>query len=57
MTRTVLLIEDNELNRYLVTFLLEQRGYRVVPAVDGPGGIALAQTLAPDSSCSTSSCH
>lgn len=48
MTRTVLLIEDNEQNRYLATFLLEQHGYRVVAAPDGPAGIALAKTLRPD---------
>lgn len=48
MSHTILLIEDNEQNRYLATFLLEQRGYRVVSAVDGPAGIALAQTLAAD---------
>lgn len=48
MTRTILLIEDNEQNRYLATFLLEQRGHRVVSAVDGPAGIAAAATLRPD---------
>jgi len=48
MKRTVLLIEDNVQNRYLVTFLLEQYGYAVVPAADGPRGIELARTLAPD---------
>jgi two-component system cell cycle response regulator DivK len=48
MTRTVLLIEDNEQNRYLATFLLEQRGYRVVPAEDGRRGIVLAQEFVPD---------
>lgn len=42
MTLRVLLIEDNEQNRYLVTFLLEQLGYRVTPALDGPAGIVLA---------------
>lgn len=47
MSRPILLIEDNEQNRYLATFLLERHGYRVVPAVDGPAGIALAQTLDP----------
>ena len=47
MSCTILLIEDNEQNRYLAAFLLEQRGYRVVPADDGPSGIALAQALAP----------
>lgn len=40
----VLLIEDNEQNRYLVTFLLENQGYRVTAAVDGPTGIAAATT-------------
>jgi cyclase len=35
MTRTALLIEDNEQNRYLATFLLERHGYRVVAAADG----------------------
>src|SRR5512138_1025338 len=42
MTRTILLIEDNEQNRYLTTFLLEKRGYTVVPAENGPLGIDLA---------------
>lgn len=48
MTRTVLLIEDNAQNRYLVTFLLEHDGYRVVTANDGPAGIALARAENPD---------
>ncbi|HTI70353.1 MAG TPA: response regulator [Candidatus Limnocylindria bacterium] len=48
MSHTILLIEDNEQNRYLATFLLEQRGYRVVAACDGPRGIELARTLMPD---------
>jgi len=47
MNQLVLLIEDNEQNRYLATFLLEQRGYRVAPAYTGPEGIALARTLEP----------
>jgi two-component system cell cycle response regulator DivK len=48
MSRTVLVIEDNEQNRYLATFLLEAHGYTVVAAVDGPSGIALAETMVPD---------
>lgn len=44
----ILIIEDNELNRYLLTFLLEHRGHRVRSATDGPAGIALAKTLLPD---------
>ncbi len=45
---TILLIEDNDQNRYLVTFLLEKHGHRVIPATDGPQGIALARVCAPD---------
>lgn len=48
MNRTILLIEDNEQNRYLATFLLSQNGYTVVTASDGIRGIELAQTCRPD---------
>lgn len=48
MSCTILLIEDNEQNRYLAAFLLEQRGHRVVTAEDGPSGIALARELVPE---------
>jgi two-component system cell cycle response regulator DivK len=48
MTRTVLLIEDNEQNRYLTTFLLERNGYAVVIATDGPNGIREASRCLPD---------
>jgi len=48
MKPCVLLIEDNEQNRYLVTFLLEQHGYAVTSAFDGPTGIHLARRLRPD---------
>lgn len=47
MKPKVLLIEDNEQNRYLTTFLLEKHGYAVEPASDGPSGIARARTLNP----------
>jgi two-component system cell cycle response regulator DivK len=47
MTLTILLIEDNEQNRYLATFLLEQHGHKVVPAFDGRSGIELARALVP----------
>jgi two-component system, cell cycle response regulator DivK len=42
MKRTILLIEDNEQNRYLATFLLESQDCVVVAAEDGPSGIELA---------------
>lgn len=48
MRRTILLIEDNEQNRYLTTFLLEKHGYRVVCAPDGVQGVELARELDPD---------
>ncbi len=42
MKPKILLIEDNEQNRYLATFLLESKGYHVDSAPDGPGGIRMA---------------
>lgn len=48
MKRKVLLIEDNPQNRYLATFLLEARGYQVIPAQDGLEALALAADLQPD---------
>lgn len=47
LSRTILLIEDNEQNRYLATFLLEKNGYSVIVATDGPQGIELARSSAP----------
>jgi two-component system cell cycle response regulator DivK len=44
----ILVIEDNEQNRYLLTFLLERRGHRVSVAIDGLSGIQLAQSQNPD---------
>ncbi|MES2181290.1 MAG: response regulator [Pseudomonadota bacterium] len=48
MKNTILLIEDNEQNRYLTTFLLEANGFNVVSAADGSSGIHLAEKLLPD---------
>ena len=47
MKGPVLLIEDNEQNRYLATFLLEKQGYEVVSAAAGPQGVELAERLRP----------
>ncbi|MDR3385731.1 MAG: response regulator [Rudaea sp.] len=47
MARPVLLIEDNEQNRYLATFLLQQQGYTVVAAHDGASGIDAARKHLP----------
>jgi len=42
------LIEDNEQNSYLTTFLLETHGLNVVTAADGATGIHLTKELLPD---------
>jgi len=48
MSQRILLIEDNEQNRYLATFLLERHGHRVDVAEDGLRGVARAEELDPD---------
>lgn len=48
MKATVLVIEDNETNMYLVTFILGKSGYQVIQARDGQAGIALAGQRKPD---------
>lgn len=45
--KKILVIEDNEQNLYLVTYLLEKNGYEVVPARDGREGIELAKRVEP----------
>ena len=48
MKSKVLIIEDNEQNRYLVTFILEKYGYQVFQAKDGQEGIDMAAEVAPN---------
>ena len=48
MTRTALLIEDNEQNRYLASFLLERHGYEVVAAADGRAALDALTGFVPD---------
>ena len=43
----ILLIEDNEMNRDMLSRRLAKRGYEVVLAVDGEEGVAVAQSAAP----------
>ncbi|MGK2856639.1 MAG: response regulator [Thermoanaerobaculia bacterium] len=47
MNRRIVLIEDNEQNRYLVSYILQSRGWEVVHAIDGPSGLALAGEADP----------
>src|SRR5262245_53999101 len=44
----ILLVEDNEMNRDMLSRRLERRGYEVVIAVDGQQGVDLAQSTHPD---------
>lgn len=44
----VLLVEDNELNRDMLSRRLQRRGYEVVLALDGIEGVAAAGRESPD---------
>ncbi|MEW5959136.1 MAG: response regulator [Chloroflexota bacterium] len=43
----ILIIEDNEQNLYMETFILEKHGHEVVQARDGRQGIELAGQVSP----------
>jgi two-component system, cell cycle response regulator DivK len=43
----ILLVEDNEMNRDMLTRRLQRRGFEMVIALDGAQGIALAKSEAP----------
>jgi len=45
---TILLVEDNEMNRDMLTRRLERKGYRVITAHDGQQGHDLAHSETPD---------
>lgn len=44
----ILLVEDNEMNRDMLSRRLERRGYQVVMAEDGAAGVAMAKSECPD---------
>ena len=44
----LLLVEDNEMNRDMLTRRLQKRGYDVVTALDGQEAVALVSKEAPD---------
>jgi CheY-like chemotaxis protein len=48
MKTKILVIEDNEQNIYLVTYILEKYGYQVFQASNGVDGISIAQREKPD---------
>jgi two-component system, cell cycle response regulator DivK len=48
MKTKILVIEDNDQNMYLVTFILEKYDYLVIQARNGLEGVALARQHRPD---------
>ena len=44
----ILIVEDNEPNRDMLSRRLERRGFEVVVAVDGAEGVALSKSEHPD---------
>jgi CheY-like chemotaxis protein len=44
----ILLVEDNEMNRDMLTRRLERKGFEVVIAIDGKAGIDMASSSNPD---------
>ena len=45
---TVLIVEDNEMNRDMLSRRLERKGYAVLIAVDGEKGLEVAREKEPD---------
>ncbi len=46
--KTILIVEDSELNRRLVEAVLKPHGYRLLVAEDGETGVELARAEQPD---------
>jgi CheY-like chemotaxis protein len=44
----ILLVEDNELNRDMLSRRLHRRGFEVIMALDGAQGVSMAQSETPD---------
>ena len=44
----ILLVEDNEMNRDMLSRRLERKGYSVIIAIDGQAGINMATSESPD---------
>jgi CheY-like chemotaxis protein len=41
-SRTILVVEDNDMFRGMVSSLMTMRGYKIIPARNGPEGLAIA---------------
>lgn len=44
----LLLVEDNEMNRDMLSRRLERRGFQVIMALDGAEGVSMAESEKPD---------
>lgn len=44
---TILLVEDNEMNRDMLSRRLQRKGYRVVSAINGEDAVVIAKQLNP----------
>ena len=44
----ILLIEDNEMNRDMLSRRLERKGFEVIIATDGQAGVDMASSTSPD---------
>ena len=47
MAAKIVLVEDNEMNRDMLSRRLQRRGYEVLTAVDGESGLALTKSETP----------
>jgi two-component system cell cycle response regulator DivK len=45
---TILIVEDNEMNRDMLSRRLERKGYQILIAMDGAMGIEVARQKSPD---------
>ena|ERR1041384_5681501 len=48
MAKKILLVEDNEMNRDMLSRRLERKGYTVIVAEDGQQGVDMAAACQPD---------
>ncbi len=48
MNKRILLVEDNEMNRDMLSRRLVRQGFLVASAVDGPEGVEMATSEMPD---------
>lgn len=44
----ILIVEDNEMNRDMLSRRLERKGFQIIIAVDGQAGLSMAQAHLPD---------